>query len=665
MKNLGNKKFSFFYLLLVVLILVGFWVPTKSEASYPYIANYYLGELKTDKSFIQTLSKYDLLVLVPTQIKAHPGAVSQIKANNPDIIILAYVPSQSYNYQYWDSCSIFSKLKPIDDSWWLKDPSGKIVSHWTGIWDMNMSEGWTERLVDVTNKYILTLGNVDGIFFDMVSESISWINNGNIDMNGNGVKDSASVANNLWLNRTKYFLNYAKANLKTKYIIMNGSSNLELQPYVNGRMFENFPANNVNAWINQMKEWGKNKNSNLSPQITVINSNTANTGNQTNYKNMRFGLASALLEDGYFSFDFGDQNHGQTWWYDEYDVNLGDPLSAAKSKNNYTDYKADIWQRDFTNGIALLNSTGQKQTVSLGGEYEKIHGTQDRTVNDGSIITNTTIDGYDGLLLLKIVSSLNDVLFRNGDFVRFVRPDGTSVRNGFFIFENGYKGGDKIAHVDLDGNGKRDLLVVSGNKMLTWRDDGQPFMKVYPYTANYPGELNVSVGDLNKDGYYEVYVAPEAGYNYPIKIYTRHGRKMKRDWYPFGENYTGGYSLAIGHLTGTRRNDLVIAKQTGEPLVSVFDYNYNMAYQWFAFDRYYGAGVNVTSGNVDGIGLDELIVGAGVGSSSVVRVYDVSGKQLYDEIKLYSSLGKPGVEVLSADVDFDGKDDIIGMNGGF
>ena len=198
---------------------------------------------------------------------------------------------------------------------------------------------------------------------------------------------------------------------------------------------------------------------------------------------MRFGLASALMEDGYYSFDYGDKDHSQTWWYDEYNVNLGDSLSPARSKNNYSTYEADIWQRDFTNGIVLVNSTPQKQLVSLGGEYEKIHGIQDTKVNNGLIVTETMIDGYDGLLLLKVVSSLKDVLFRNGDFVRFVRPDGTSVRNGFFIFEDNYRGGDKIAHMILMVMAKR-FVGSNKNKLLAWRDDGQPFMKVY-HTASY------------------------------------------------------------------------------------------------------------------------------------------------------------------------------------
>ena len=103
--------------------------------------------------------------------------------------------------------------------------------------------------------------------------------------------------------------------------------------------------------------------------------------------------------------------------------------------------------------MAVVNSTNKKQTVELGGEYEKIHGTQDPEINDGSIITETAVDGYDGLLLLKTFVTLNDVLFTNGDFARFFRANGERARNGFFIFEEGYDGGDQIIRIDLNGNG--------------------------------------------------------------------------------------------------------------------------------------------------------------------------------------------------------------------
>ena len=48
------------------------------------------------------------------------------------------------------------------------------------------------------------------------------------------------------------------------------------------------------------------------------------------YPYMRFGLAFTLMNDGYFSHELGDTDHGQDWWYDELDYKLGEPLGAAQ-----------------------------------------------------------------------------------------------------------------------------------------------------------------------------------------------------------------------------------------------------------------------------------------------------------------------------------------------
>jgi hypothetical protein len=49
----------------------------------------------------------------------------------------------------------------------------------------------------------------------------------------------------------------------------------------------------------------------------------------TYYPWVRFGLALTLMNDGYFLHDFGDLEHGQDWWYDELDFDLGYPLEPA------------------------------------------------------------------------------------------------------------------------------------------------------------------------------------------------------------------------------------------------------------------------------------------------------------------------------------------------
>jgi hypothetical protein len=61
----------------------------------------------------------------------------------------------------------------------------------------------------------------------------------------------------------------------------------------------------------------------------------------------------------------------------------------------------EVWRRDYSGGVALVNATGQPQTVSLDGEFRKIAGTQDPAVNDGSLVTEATLPPWDGLILLR------------------------------------------------------------------------------------------------------------------------------------------------------------------------------------------------------------------------------------------------------------------------
>jgi len=62
---------------------------------------------------------------------------------------------------------------------------------------------------------------------------------------------------------------------------------------------------------------------------------------------------------------------------------------------------ANIFRRDFDNGIVIVNATPSSKTVSLGGEFQKILGTQDTTINDGSTVSSVTLGKYDAVLLVR------------------------------------------------------------------------------------------------------------------------------------------------------------------------------------------------------------------------------------------------------------------------
>jgi hypothetical protein len=51
---------------------------------------------------------------------------------------------------------------------------------------------------------------------------------------------------------------------------------------------------------------------------------------RTCYPQVRFGLAFTLMNDGFFAHEYGDTWHGNDWWYDELDFELGYPLGPAQ-----------------------------------------------------------------------------------------------------------------------------------------------------------------------------------------------------------------------------------------------------------------------------------------------------------------------------------------------
>jgi len=62
----------------------------------------------------------------------------------------------------------------------------------------------------------------------------------------------------------------------------------------------------------------------------------------------------------------------------------------------------DVWRRDYSGGLALVNATISEQVVPLGGYYRKIDGSQAPLVNDGSLVNQVTIPPHDGLILLRL-----------------------------------------------------------------------------------------------------------------------------------------------------------------------------------------------------------------------------------------------------------------------
>lgn len=125
------------------------------------------------------------------------------------------------------------------------------------------------------------------------------------------------------------------------------------------------------------------------PPLTIVN---AYATSDAAVVAMRFGLAVALMGDGYYTFDNGAP-HDVAWWYDELDGAARGPGWLGHPQGPPTRVGGGAYVRTFTKGIAIANPTSSPVTVSVPPGFVRLAG----DAVDGPIV----VSPQDGILLSR------------------------------------------------------------------------------------------------------------------------------------------------------------------------------------------------------------------------------------------------------------------------
>ena len=280
------------------------------------------------------------------------------------------------------------------------------------------------------------------------------------------------------------------------------------------------------------------------PKLGILNQH----GSPTDYQGFRYGLASSLMDDGYFSYTDPSVGYTGVLWFDEFNVNLGAALTPPVT----TAWQSGVYRRDFENGIALVNPKGNSAaTVTLETSYVKINGSQDPSVNDGSTVTSVTLQPRDGIILLRPSSATNTFgrttigsAPGSGMTADYKRGSSfTLAQNGVLTGFNAY----------MDGNGG--ASGVQEIRMVLYKDNGgAPGAKVVQSDT-----VTIAAGMLPQ---WLHFTAPETAVTqgtYWIVIQTGPTQGVARDygdgtgtWYANADTFSDGASDPFGSgSTGT------------------------------------------------------------------------------------------------------------------
>ena len=645
------------------------------KASYPRLANYYLRwELSTEEA--RQLANWDLLVLDMEVQENSPDSLRLIRELNPDVIILAYLTSQEIiddvNLAAGNTGATLRRnlRSQISDAWWLKDPTGNRISNWPGTYMLNVSDGagtdasgdkFNEFLPEFVYQNIYKSGYFDGVFYDNTWGDVTWINGANLDLDRDGRKDEVNKADLAWSTGFKKMLSESRRLFGNNFIIVgNGRVFQGYQDLLNGMMLESFPApwENGGNWSGSMTTYLNLLGTNRYPQTSIINSSSSK---QTDFKDFRFGLTSTLLGDGFYSFDYGPTNHTQTWWYDEYGVNLGPVRSPAYnllSPKSPTIMQPGLWRRDFKFGSVIVNSSIKEQSYTFFQEnFEKIKGTQDAKFNNGEKINFVKLPSNDGIVLLKQADEIYNTPFVNGYFYRVFNSKGVQLRNGFFSFSNAFPASASVIITDGSNSEEEDISLIADKGTIKLNKNGQQLALFYPYDKLFNKHLNIST-DINNGFINTVAIGPGAGGGPQVRIFTATGRLLG-SFFAYDKNLRGGVSVALGDCDGDGQLEVVTGPGKGsEPLVKVFDTSGNLKNSFLAYDKKFVGGIEVSLGDVNNDGSLEILTVPGPGGGPQVRIFTSQGKVL-GQFFAYDQSYRAGLKISLGDLDKDGQTEIL------
>lgn len=315
----------------------------------------------------------------------------------------------------------------------------RIASHvtfWPESWVMNLSEqcpkvemdgeklNWREWSV----KYFLPTmypNIMDGYLLDRLEDTQSWLVGGytrsiSPDFTNNEVDDYTEF-DKLWKEGIRNALSEVRENLNVEYVIANSfGAHYDL---LDGCIYEGMPTNWSDTRPLSYTEWATDDAPYMLNEKGYINvSKTTNPNfsfvetyevsewydydevdkiakRDPDEQHMRFGLSSALLGDGYFSYETSTQGHGtlRLYWFDEYDDGgngkgyLGYPLGEHEVLTTLNNGEK-IFVREFGNGVAFCNPTDSCIEISLDGNWR---------LPGGGAVTKIHLEPRDGRVLVR------------------------------------------------------------------------------------------------------------------------------------------------------------------------------------------------------------------------------------------------------------------------
>ena len=290
---------------------------------------------------------------------AHAREVRQQRLDqNPNMVFLVEVRLHNH---------FTPEAFPPDSDFWFRGANNQIVQNSHGQFMIDFMKPAVQDLLIKRILAVARCGLYDGVMLD-------GFNHHALGFLGRGFRpetDEEIIA------VITQMLHKVRAQVRDDFLILVNANRSKLPRYaefVNGTFMETGQDHRRGYTHNGLKEiestlfWAEE---NLrEPQINCLEGwgiGTEAPGSPNNLRWMRvFTTMSLTHSDGYVLYNTGEGNYGgadhEHIWYDFWEADLGRPIGPQAQR--YQDIDG-LFIREFTNGWAVYNRSGEAQTISL------------------------------------------------------------------------------------------------------------------------------------------------------------------------------------------------------------------------------------------------------------------------------------------------------------
>jgi VCBS repeat protein/FG-GAP repeat protein len=234
----------------------------------------------------------------------------------------------------------------------------------------------------------------------------------------------------------------------------------------------------------------------------------------------------------------------------------------------------------------------------------------------------------------------------------------------FLPYGGGFTGGVRVAAADVNADGIPDIVTGAGDgaashvKAFSGVDQSE-LKSFFAYGPSFMGGVYVAAGDVDGDGYSDIFTGAGAGGATHVKVFSGWNNAELHSFLAY-PGVTNEVRVAAGDVNGDGFVDIITSLGEGAAShVKAFDgRNLNPLASFFAYGGGFTGGVYVAAGDVNDDGLADIITGAGVGGATHVKVFNGNGSGELQSFLAYPAVTNE-VRVGAGDVDGDGYADII------